>query len=394
MSEYIWSNEDITVLGVKITHEDILQKNYQDIHEKIRNVLNAWYNRGLSLLGKVQVVNTLVASLFVYKMMVLPSMKPYMVKNINNIIREFIWNGKKSKISYSILQNSKKEGGLNLVNLEVKDKALKATWPKILAEENEYAQLVYGILKCPILSNNIWRCSLKKEDVDSIRIKEEFWVNTLKSWVEYNYYRNRHTENQIIWRNSNIKVSGKTIMWNDIAEKGLLYVYQLFENLQFRNGKELEQLYGLTPLRYNSLKKAIPKEWREYFCTFSRSEFFPLPPLNYDRALYTANFSKIVYQELNADILLIHNKYIKWRVDLETELCESFLDYGPLHTEVYKLTNIAKYRSFQYRLLQRSIVTNIQLRKWNIIPDDICSFCKEQQETNDGTCFGVMTSFF
>ena len=35
--------------------------------QKVRSILNSWKNRGLSLLGKVQVVNSLVASLFVYK---------------------------------------------------------------------------------------------------------------------------------------------------------------------------------------------------------------------------------------------------------------------------------------------------------------------------------------
>ena len=40
-----------------------------------------------------------------------------------------------------------------------------------------------------------------------------------------------------------------------------------------------------------------------------------------------------------------------------------------------------KYRSFQYRLLQRSLVTNILLQKWNIIPDNKCSFCKNEIES-------------
>ena len=70
-------------------------------------------------------VNTLVASLFVYKMMVLPIIPKHIVKHIDNIVRNYIWNGKKSKIAYNILQNPKKEGGLNLINITKKDKALK-----------------------------------------------------------------------------------------------------------------------------------------------------------------------------------------------------------------------------------------------------------------------------
>ena len=78
-------------------------------------------------MGKVQVLNTLVASLFVYKMMVLPIIPKKVIKNMENVMREFLWNGKKAKIALNILQNPKTQGGLNLVNLEKRDKALKVT---------------------------------------------------------------------------------------------------------------------------------------------------------------------------------------------------------------------------------------------------------------------------
>ena len=148
MDEYIWSNKDINVLGVTIAHEQIVEKNYTSILEKAKRTLNTWHNRNLSLLGKVQVVNTLVASLFVHKMMVLPQIPKNIVKTFDNIVREYIWKGKKAKIAYSILQNSKEEGGLNLINLLNKDKALKATWPQILKKEEEYARLVYNTMRC------------------------------------------------------------------------------------------------------------------------------------------------------------------------------------------------------------------------------------------------------
>ena len=107
LTEYTWSNNDINVLGVTIAQNNIIEKNYIGIQGKINKILNAWYNRGLSLIGKIQVVNTLIASLFVYKMMVLPTIPDNIIKNIDNIIRDFIWNKKKSKISYQVLQNSR-----------------------------------------------------------------------------------------------------------------------------------------------------------------------------------------------------------------------------------------------------------------------------------------------
>ena len=225
ISEYAWSNKDIRVLGVTIAHEDIVSKNYQDIIEKVQKTLNSWYNRSLSLIGKIQVVNTLVASLFVHKMMVLPLIPKNIVRSIDNHIREFIWNGKKSKVAYSILQNPKTMGGLNLVNLINKDKALKATWPKILYEEKDYADLVYNWMRVPHLKENIWRCTLKPQHVKYLKIKNQFWEDVLTSWCEFNC-QNITPESQILWYNSNITHQGKPFYWKDAHSRGLLYIHQ------------------------------------------------------------------------------------------------------------------------------------------------------------------------
>ena len=212
IDQVAWSNEDINVLGVTITHDQLVEKNYQTVIQKVKKVLGAWQNRGLSLIGKVQVINTLVASLFVYKMMVLPIIPPNIVKAVESQFREFLWNGKKAKIALNILQNPKSQGGLNLVHLLNRDKALKATWPQILDQEPEYAQIVYSILRCKSMKGNIWRCSLAPQDVHKLKIRNVFWEDVLKSWCEYNYYSDRRVENEIIWYNSRMQTGGKTFL--------------------------------------------------------------------------------------------------------------------------------------------------------------------------------------
>ena len=105
ITQFTWSNTDINVLGITITYEDIMKKNYDRIIEKTKKVTSAWYNRNLTLMGRIQVINTLVASLFVYPMMVLPQIPDYIVKKMDCIVRNFLWKGKKAKIAYKILQN-------------------------------------------------------------------------------------------------------------------------------------------------------------------------------------------------------------------------------------------------------------------------------------------------
>ena len=109
----------------------------------------------------------------------------------------------------------------------------------------------------------------------------------------------------------------------------------------------------------------------------------PLPPQNYDLAItiYKKNLSQKIYKFLADDVMLIHNKYMKWRDELGNDFCESLIDFGKQHLNIFKVTNVPKYRSFQYRLLQRGIVTNIQLHKWKMISTDLCSFCNDNRET-------------
>ena len=125
IDQYTWSNEDINVLGVTIAHEDLIHKNYESMIGKVKALLNTWYHRGLSLMGKVQVLNTLVASLFVYKMMVLPQIPKGIVKNLENIMRDFLWNGRKAKIALSIIQNPKKGRGTKLSEFSTEGHSIK-----------------------------------------------------------------------------------------------------------------------------------------------------------------------------------------------------------------------------------------------------------------------------
>ena len=383
MAQFAWSNKDINVLGVQIAHEDLIEKNYNPLVEKTKQILEAWYNRGLTLLGKVQVVNTLVASLYVYKMLALPFVPHNIIKRIDNVIREFLWNGKKAKIACSILQNPKDQGGVSLVQIRIKDLSLKATWPVILHSEPEYEQVVYKIMRMKDLQSNIWRCTLCHEDVDKLKVKSEFWRDVLYSWANYNFSHNFRIDNQIIWYNSHIRIENSPFFWRDVYQRGLVYVYQLFENKEYKPDVVVQTQFGLTKMRYNSLKKSIPREWKDYFMEQQQQTFLPVAPHNYDMCMYQKGkgLASKIYKYLEGDITLLHNKYNKWLMELGHDIAPSIFDYGKLHQDIYKTTNIVKYRSFQYRFLQRGIITNIQLHEWGIKDDAQCYYCQSSRET-------------
>ena len=101
------------IVGVNITRAatQLQHLNDEEMITKIKGILTKWKSRQLSLLGKITVVNTLKASLFVYKMTVLPTIKDKYVEKIDKLIQAFIWDNKKPKISKQKLKCNKRDGG-------------------------------------------------------------------------------------------------------------------------------------------------------------------------------------------------------------------------------------------------------------------------------------------
>ena len=149
------------MLGVKIHCDGVTQcqENYDEIKNKIRTVCSNWFNRTLTLFGKTLIINSLVGSLFIYKLSTVLTLNKEQISEIENIIREFIWKGKKPKIALATLQNLKHQGGLKLVNLLAKQDTIKISWIFKLESDSLLRECAYNTL-APKLRQLIWRFNL------------------------------------------------------------------------------------------------------------------------------------------------------------------------------------------------------------------------------------------
>ena len=194
-----WTNDPIQVLGVTVAVEDTTKVNFTPILDKSRAILNTWKCRGLSLQGKIQVINTLIASLVVYKMSVLLSLEKGLIDKFESIFNDFLWNGRKAKIPLRTLQLNKKSGGLQLVNLKNKDMALKITWIRTLLNDEKIANLVYSFFKVQ-MGNDIWMCNIAPEHVSLVidQSTNRFWFDVLTAWSVYNFSRESSGASQML----------------------------------------------------------------------------------------------------------------------------------------------------------------------------------------------------
>ena len=88
--------------------------------------------------------------------------------------------------------------------------------------------------------------------------------------------------------------------------------------------------------------------------------------------------ASFLYEQLNGNANILLNKEMKWLADRDEKV--SFVLKVALRL-IYLTTNVPKYRSFQYRLLHRALITNVNLKQWGKSESDSCAFCDSNKET-------------
>ena len=170
-----WTIDSIKILGIDLYHEEeaLRVNNYQCIDAKIRKVMNAWTHQNLSLLGEIIMINSLIDSLFVYKMNVLPLLCKSYIEELETCIRDFFWKSGTPKIALKIIQSQKECGGLKLFDLKQKEIALKVQWVKTFHTNLEINQIVCALITDEI-SPFIWQANLSEKDIKKM-MKPNFW---------------------------------------------------------------------------------------------------------------------------------------------------------------------------------------------------------------------------
>ena len=83
--------------------------------------------RNISIYGKVVILKSLIISQFVYVASVLPTPQK-LVKDLNKLLFNFIWNSKREKVKRSVLLNPIESGGLGMFDVLTKFKSLYLSW--------------------------------------------------------------------------------------------------------------------------------------------------------------------------------------------------------------------------------------------------------------------------
>ena len=84
----------------------------------MEKVLNAWKCRKLTLVGRINIVKTLALSKLIFNASNL-YVPPHFIDKVNNLIFNFIWEGKPPKIKKSTIVGEKVNGGLTMIDFGI-----------------------------------------------------------------------------------------------------------------------------------------------------------------------------------------------------------------------------------------------------------------------------------
>ena len=382
---YQWTDPPVYTLGVYVTPDiyEMSRMNLNIFHEMVASRLNLWVNRSLTLMGRVLVVNTLIESMFVYKLSVTACDPDNILQMLQKEIWTYIWNGKRPKMTFQLLSTNKYQGGLRLVDLRLKHVALLTQWV-YKVQENNLLETAMFVNLSPLghMGQDMWRCNLKKKDVRKlIPLRDTFWIHVLESWAQYNYsypLNIDEVKKQILWYNSHIRRNEMPFIYEKAYSAGIKQLGDILDDDECVYAyEEFNTLYPgvIGWLEYQGLLKAIPDKWFKILNTCGMAPSEATYEYKYDTLGKKAKITAVIYKDLVSRPGVALESLHKWSPLLDRTITET--EFHNAFVNISAITISTKLRDFQFRLLHKKLPTNKELHKWKIKTSPQCDFCSE-----------------
>jgi hypothetical protein len=106
----------------------MIKINFEKKIIEIKSLLKQWSKRQLTPIGCITVIKTLILPKLVHLFTTLPNPGDKILKQFNDMLFQFVWQGPIGKIKKEVLVKDYTNGGLKIINLTAFINALKSTW--------------------------------------------------------------------------------------------------------------------------------------------------------------------------------------------------------------------------------------------------------------------------
>ena len=280
------TTDTIKILGVHFSYNSTLkvQNSFLDTVKSIQQALRFWNRRILSLEGKIIIFKTLAISKIVYLafLTVIPNS---LIEELQRIQKTFIWHSSRPKISHKTLCNNVENGGLKHIDISSKIISLQCSWLRKLCDENFHE---WKIIPSHLISKYFGK-SFKFHSCLSFDRKllikfPKFYKNVFFQWSN-SFFASSELPSCILssflWFNKHILIEKKSIFFRDFSDKGLNFVYQLFDNNRnvksWSNIKEEFGFNNISNFKWQQLIYTLPPSWKKIIKETDNADNLLLP---------------------------------------------------------------------------------------------------------------------
>ena len=210
-----WVKGKVFALGVWFAADRnvMLRSNYDERITKIKNVIELWQFRRLTLIGKITLIKSLLVSQLVYILTPLPTSTEALQK-VNKLLFDFLWNGKGDKIKRTVIIKDYDEVGLKMIDINTFNQSLKVSWIKKYLDQTNGGiwKFVFDDSLKKHGGEAIFSYNLHKDEILMLGISNPFFCEVLETWAELHFsdvvtINNANIGDQIIWYNSLIRIN-------------------------------------------------------------------------------------------------------------------------------------------------------------------------------------------
>ena len=357
--------------------------------EKLAEILKSWKKRKLTIFGKVLVLKVLALSQVIFNATVLPI--PFgTIGKINEIIYQYLWDGKRDKIKRKTLIGDYERGGIRMPDVQSVFESLQVKWIQRLvsAEEATWKELPKFWLNQFGKDFLIFKMNIG--NLSQIHCKKhwfpKFYEQIVNSWYKVrgvNKVENMfEIRKEVIWGNRYILFKNKPIIFHNWIEDNVIYVNDL---LNEKGNFSQKDLYNKLSKKINwlseisTLLKAIPQHWKQIL----NSDESQKTSVHVKDALSiaTAKLQKVYMKDIKNNLfyeILVQRKFEKsyienmWNRKLKNSE-KGIWKYVWLF--IHKGLTENKIRQFKYKILHYILPCGELLHKWKIQQTAECIFC-------------------
>ena len=383
LSKYdIRTPDTIKYLGISISKQlnDIEILNYKEKIVQIKNKLNMWKSRKLSIKGKITILRSQIIPIILYTAAVLYTPQNIM-EEIDSLFFSFIWPYKKHHVKKKVLVQRIECGGLKMPDIASMIKACKLTWIKrLLTKENNFTH--FAKLNCNIQDFSKYFSHMSRTFIDPN--PSIFYSQILDYWDELretNLSKMNVNDilNEKLCYNKNILFDNKPFTSTKLTSERLKIIFDLLKpDLSF---KRPSKLHTLTIMEYNQLISAIPREWKSIIkSTKHNYQFKRKDDFNIRVGITEKHILKIKCKDFYWH--LVNKTYIAPTATIKWEELYYYINFNwknifmlPYHT-----TSETSLQSLQYKIINRYFPCKSFTSMWNQEHDDECTVCHTTED--------------